>query len=63
VGNYADFEHVRQELNYAYGIFQKHSGWSVIKVTNKPIEEIASQILAILRKRKPPLSENEKTVD
>lgn len=46
-GSYADFDFVRRELAYAEMLFRSHSGWSVIDVTNKPIEEIASEILGI----------------
>ena len=49
IGNYADLHHVKQELDYAHRIFSKQPQWSVIKVTNKPIEEIASEILSIIQ--------------
>lgn len=45
--NYATLQHVNMELNYARFIFSKQPLWPVITVTNKPIEEIASEILAI----------------
>jgi regulator of PEP synthase PpsR (kinase-PPPase family) len=51
-GEYADPDFVRRELRYAQGLFSTQPDWPVINVTNKPIEEIASQILAILRKRR-----------
>lgn len=44
---YANLRFVQQELNYAHAIFRRQPQWPVIKVTNKPIEEIASEILAI----------------
>jgi regulator of PEP synthase PpsR (kinase-PPPase family) len=48
-GDYSSFEHVKMELNYAESIFaQQH--WPVVSVTSKPIEEIASEILAIKRR-------------
>jgi regulator of PEP synthase PpsR (kinase-PPPase family) len=50
-GDYDDIESVRVELMYARRIFSKNSKWAVINVTNKPIEEIASEILAIKGKR------------
>lgn len=50
-GPYADFDFVRRELAYAEMLFRGHPGWSVIDVTNKPIEEIASEILGIMRAR------------
>ena len=48
-GEYSSLEFVRKELIYAQGIFNKFE-WPVIRVTNKPIEEIASEILAIKRR-------------
>jgi regulator of PEP synthase PpsR (kinase-PPPase family) len=48
VGEYADPDYVRRELMYAMGIFRGQPKWSVINVTDKPIEEIASEILAIV---------------
>ncbi len=48
-GEYSSLEHVKRELNFAQNIFTKYQ-WPVITVTNKPIEEIASEILAIKRR-------------
>lgn len=48
-GEYSSPEHVKRELNYSQNIFNKYQ-WPVINVTNKPIEEIASEILAIKRR-------------
>ena len=48
-GDYARPEFVRSEIMYALNIFSQHPGWSIIDVTNKPIEEIASEILALGR--------------
>jgi [pyruvate, water dikinase]-phosphate phosphotransferase / [pyruvate, water dikinase] kinase len=47
VGEYADVEYIRIELMHARQYFGRHPRWSIINVTNKPIEEIASEILAI----------------
>jgi [pyruvate, water dikinase]-phosphate phosphotransferase / [pyruvate, water dikinase] kinase len=52
-GEYSSLEFVKRELNYAQSIFLENE-WPVINVTNKPIEEIASEILAIKRKINPP---------
>jgi len=49
-GDYANLEYVRREVIYALHIFESPPKWSVINVTNKPIEEIASEILALLRR-------------
>lgn len=47
LGNYADPGFIQREAAYAKSIFQNHPGWRVIDVTDKPIEEIASEILAL----------------
>lgn len=46
---YTAVEAVRKELDYARRIFERYQ-WPVITVTNKPIEEIASEILAAKRR-------------
>jgi len=46
---YVSVDHVRKELLYAQKIFNRFE-WPVIQVTNKPIEEIAAEILAIKRR-------------
>ena len=46
-GDYASVEHVRKELLWAQSIFNRQPKWPVVKVTSKPIEEIASEIIAI----------------
>jgi hypothetical protein len=51
VGDYDDIEYVRMELMYTRKIFSKQPGWSIINVTNKPIEEIASEILTLKGER------------
>ena len=51
-GMYAKLVHVKRELNYAETIYRKQLGWTMIDVTNKPIEEIASEILTVIRGRK-----------
>jgi regulator of PEP synthase PpsR (kinase-PPPase family) len=48
LGDYADPDFVRDEVAYAEAIFHSHSGWPVIEVTDKPIEEITSEILALM---------------
>lgn len=45
--DYANIAYVQRELNYAHQIFSRNPSWPLIRVTNKPIEEIASEILAI----------------
>jgi regulator of PEP synthase PpsR (kinase-PPPase family) len=46
-GDYADQEYVRIELMHARKYFSEHPGWTVINVTNKPIEEIATEIISL----------------
>ncbi len=43
---YADPEQIREELDYSRSLFRRF-GWPVIDVTNKAIEETASEILAM----------------
>jgi regulator of PEP synthase PpsR (kinase-PPPase family) len=47
VDGYADPEYVRIELMHARQYYGRHTGWSIVNVTNKPIEEIATEILAL----------------
>jgi regulator of PEP synthase PpsR (kinase-PPPase family) len=49
-GDYANMDYVTRELRFANAIFQRHPRWTVINVTHKPIEEIASEILAVYRR-------------
>jgi len=48
-GQYSEIDYVAEELKYAKKIFRSIPGCSVIDVTNKPIEEIASDILNRIR--------------
>jgi len=50
-GNYSSILHVQQELNYANRIFRLHHNWTIVNVTNKPIEEISSEILTNIKNR------------
>lgn len=45
--DYVDFESVRLELMQARQIYHRNPKWHLIDVTNKPIEEIASEVLAV----------------
>lgn len=51
LGDYADPDFVRREAAYTSCIFDTHSDWRVVDVTDKPIEEIASEILALTEAR------------
>ena len=53
-GDYADYDYVRREVIHAINIFARQPQWQKIDVTNKPIEEIASEILAFIRQRQEP---------
>lgn len=52
ISDYDNFDYVKMELMYARKIFLKQPKWPLINVTNKPIEEIASEILAIKGSKK-----------
>jgi regulator of PEP synthase PpsR (kinase-PPPase family) len=49
--NYGLRDHVREEIEYANGLFRKHPMWPVIDVTGRAIEETAVIILETLRDR------------
>jgi regulator of PEP synthase PpsR (kinase-PPPase family) len=49
-GDYANPVYIRKELDYAESIYRNHPLWTKINVTNKPIEEIASEILSVIRR-------------
>jgi [pyruvate, water dikinase]-phosphate phosphotransferase / [pyruvate, water dikinase] kinase len=49
-GDYADYDHVINELRFAHSIYKRHPKWVIINVTSKAIEEIASEILSIYNK-------------
>ena len=44
-GSYADFETVVDELEWCRQLYRKHPEWQVVDVTNKSVEESASEIL------------------
>jgi regulator of PEP synthase PpsR (kinase-PPPase family) len=56
IGNYAKLEYVEKEIQYALDIFNQKPKWPVINVTDKPIEEIASEILAYVRQNRKKLN-------
>ena len=51
LGPYARPDYVRREKAYAEQIYRNHPDWRVIDVTDKPIEEIASEILVLTGSR------------
>jgi hypothetical protein len=44
-GTYADYQHVEDELAYCKQLYRCHPDWMVINVTNKSVEESASDIM------------------
>lgn len=49
--SYGTRNHVQDEIEFAREIFRSHPNWPVIDVTNKAIEETASDILRMYRER------------
>jgi regulator of PEP synthase PpsR (kinase-PPPase family) len=49
--NYAMREHIRDELEYAHGIFAKNPGWMIIDVSGRAIEETSALIMEVLKER------------
>jgi regulator of PEP synthase PpsR (kinase-PPPase family) len=45
--NYADPQHVVNELNYSHRIFQQNPRWRIIDITGKAIEEIANEVCSL----------------
>jgi regulator of PEP synthase PpsR (kinase-PPPase family) len=45
---YANLEHIRKEIAYAYHIFERRRDWPIVDVTNKSIEEAAAEVVALL---------------
>lgn len=52
IENYSEPEYVTREINFANRFYNLHHGWTLVNVTSKSIEEIASEILAIKAGRK-----------
>lgn len=52
IENYSEPEYVTREINFANRFYNLHPQWTVINVTAKSIEEISSEILAIMAGRK-----------
>ena len=42
--DYASLRHIREEIEWAHQIFERNRRWPVFDVTNKALEEIASEI-------------------
>jgi len=50
-GEYSTYDFVRSELMFGRRICSNHPGWANITITSKPIEEIASEIISLIRLR------------
>jgi regulator of PEP synthase PpsR (kinase-PPPase family) len=61
--NYSSYDHVKKEIHYANSLYNSQPGWSIVKVTAKPIEEIASNIIRIYRRKQQEYIENEELND
>ena len=48
---YGDLEQIRREMRWAREVFRDHPEWTVIDITRKAIEETASLVLEIYRRR------------
>ncbi len=49
--NYASFEHVVQDIEYAQELYKKNKRWPVFDVSGKALEENATEILRIVESR------------
>jgi hypothetical protein len=45
---YADLDHIRAEMDYAFRIFELRKDWPLVDVTTKSIEEAAAEIVTLL---------------
>lgn len=47
---YADLDTIQQETTYFYEMLERRRDWPIVDVTSKPIEEAASEVVALLGK-------------
>jgi hypothetical protein len=45
---YADIEHIHQEMDYAFRLFEQRRDWPLVDVTTKSIEEAAAEVIVLL---------------
>ncbi len=50
-GDYAQIDKIEQEIAYAQDLFKKNRSWPVFNVTDKALEETASEIIKIISTR------------
>jgi regulator of PEP synthase PpsR (kinase-PPPase family) len=46
---YADLDHIRKEITYAYTVFGRRRDWPLVDVTAKPIEEAAAEVVMLVK--------------
>lgn len=45
---YADINHIHQEMDYAFRLFDRRRDWPLVDVTTKSIEEAAAEVVVLL---------------
>lgn len=50
-GSYASFDHINKEIQFAEDLFSKNKRWPVVNVTDRALEETASEIARIVSSR------------
>jgi regulator of PEP synthase PpsR (kinase-PPPase family) len=50
VPGYADLGIISRELDYCREIYNQNRGWQVVDVTGRAVEEVASDIMAIVQR-------------
>lgn len=50
-GSYASLDHIVKEIDYAHSIFKQNRRWPVFNVTDRALEETATEILRIVGSR------------
>lgn len=48
---YADLNHIRKEVTFAYHVFERRRDWPLVDVTAKPIEEAAAEVVTLVAGR------------
>jgi regulator of PEP synthase PpsR (kinase-PPPase family) len=46
--DYAELEHIHQEMDYAFRLFERRRDWPLVDVTTKSIEETAAEVVVLL---------------
>ncbi len=50
-GEYASLEHIQKEVEYAHAIFKQNKRWPVFNVTERALEETATEIIRVVASR------------